>query len=334
MSLIKMAKKSRFQKGIQGLVIFRDNEGPKKKITDNFFAEKTNKEDNIKIINNITTQGIYYRYAIILNNENSKPISDINIIVFYPEFLEFSGFYPSTLNMSSSIEDDQAKKNTLNLNLKGLKGESSVKIFLHFTPSTQLAIGEFKTSLKYTNNKGKEREINSHSIKIQIDDIIITPKIISHSQIREFSQIPDMKRTLVSLGIGTAKKLNLKKLFDVFENLVLSYNFQFITKDREKGIIWFFGSESKSSNDILALSKIGTYIIEIIAYSKNPIILGLFLSSFIKNLKEQLSVNKIIKSNMKIIELECANCGENLPYFPKKGEFITCIKCSYKQIVW
>ncbi|MFX0082072.1 MAG: hypothetical protein ACFE94_10000 [Candidatus Hodarchaeota archaeon] len=329
-----MSKKSGSEKDIQNLLLFKQKEGPKKKEADNFLVEKTNKEDKIKITNSLITQGSHYRYTILLNNENSTAISDINILVLYPEFLKFSRFYPSTLNVSCSIEEDQGKKTNLNLNIKGLKGGSSEKIFLHFTPSTQLAIGEFKTSLKYTNNEGEEREINSDSIKIQIDKLNITPKIMSHSRIREFSQIPGMKRALISLGIGTKKKLNLEKLFDVFEKLVLSYNFQFITKDREKGIVWFFGSELNSNNDILALSKINSYIIEIIAYVKNPVILGLFLSSFINNLKEQLLMNKIIKSNMKIFELECVNCGENLPYFPKKGEFITCIKCSYEQLVW
>ncbi|MFW9877600.1 MAG: hypothetical protein ACFFG0_31325 [Candidatus Thorarchaeota archaeon] len=329
-----MSEKNSSQTSIHGLVIFKHEGGLKKKKRDNFLVEKINKEYKIKITNSLTTQGTHYRYSILINNENSASIANINIKVTYPEFLKYTGSYPLTLITSSSIVNEQGKKNIINLNLKGLKGKSSEQILLHFTPSTQLDLGEFKTFLKYKNNKGKEREIKSHSINIQIDDINIIPKIISHSRIREFSQIPGIKRALVSFGFGTSKKLNLKKIFDILVNLILSYNFQIIIKDKEKSIIWFCGSELTSSNDLLILSKIGTNIIEIIAYSINPIILGLFLSSFTKNLKEQLLMNKIIKSNIKVFELECVNCGENLHYFPKKGESITCLKCSYKQNIW
>ncbi|MFW9942748.1 MAG: hypothetical protein ACFFFT_17060 [Candidatus Thorarchaeota archaeon] len=329
-----MAKKSGSKKDLQNLIIFGHKGGPKSEKTDEFFVEKADKTDKIKITNSLSTQGTHYRYSISLNNENSVSIADIKISVFYPKFLTFTGSYPLSTIISSSIEDEKEKSNVINIGLKGLKGKSSVQIYLHFTPSTQLNFGEIKTFLKYINNEGKEKIINTNSINIQIDDMVIIPKIISHSRIREISQIPGMKRALISLGIGTSKKVNFKKIFRIFENLVLSYDFQFITKDKEKGILWFFGFETKSSNDILSLCKIGSNVIEIIAYSTNPIILGLFLFSFTKNLKEHLSMYKVIQPKVKIFELDCVNCGESLPYFPKKDESITCIKCSHTQIVW
>ena len=329
-----MAKKSGSKKDLQDLMIFRHKEGPKGKKPDNFLVEKTNTTDKIKITNRLSTQGTHYRYSILLDNENSTPISNIKISVFYPKLLKFTGSYPLSVIISSLIEDKKEKNNVINLEMKGLKDKTSQRIYLHYTPSSQLDNGEFKTSLKYTNNKGEENTINSNSINIKIDDIVIIPKIISHSRIREISQIPGMKRALISLGIGTKKKVNYKKIFEIFENLVLSYDFQFITRDKEKGIFWFFGFETKSSNDILSLCKIGSNVIEIITYSTNPIILGFFLYSFTKNLKQQLSSYKIINPKTKIFELDCVNCGDNLPYFPKKSEPITCIKCSYEQIVW
>jgi hypothetical protein len=329
-----MAKKSGSKKDLQDLVIFRHKEGPKSKKIDKFLVEKANKTDKIIITNSLSTQGTHYRYSILLKNENSASITNIKISVLYPKFLKFAGSYPMSVIISSSIEDEKEKFGIINFELHELKGKTSVQIHLHYTPSSQIDIGEFKISLKYINNEGKGKTIKSNSINIQIDDLVIIPKIISHSRIREFSQIPGMKRTLISLGIGTNKKVNYKKIFGIFESLVLSYDFQFITRDKEKGIFWFFGFETKSNNDILNLCKIGSKVIELITYSTNPIIIGLFLYSFTKNLKEQLSSYKIINPKVKIFELDCANCGDNLPYFPKKNESITCIKCSYNQIVW
>ncbi|MHA1985181.1 MAG: hypothetical protein ACW98D_00950 [Promethearchaeota archaeon] len=329
-----MAKKSRSQEDIQGLLIFTHKERPKKKKPDKYIVEKSNKEEKITTINSLTTQGVHYRYTIILNNEKSASITNINIKVSYPAFLTYTGSYPLPLIISSQFEDNSDKINIINLILKGLKAGSSLQIYLHFTPSTQLGNGEFETFLKFNNNKGKEKKINSNPIPIQIDNILITPKIISHARIREFSQITGMKRAVLSLGIGTKKKLNYNKIYDIFENLILSYNFQLITKDKEKGILWVFGSELNSNSDIFAICKIGSKIIEIIAHSINPVVLGSFLFSLDKKLRKQLLINKIIKPNVKIFDLECINCGAYLPYFPKRSESITCMICSHKQIVW
>ncbi|MFX1374504.1 MAG: hypothetical protein ACFFA0_01710 [Promethearchaeota archaeon] len=329
-----MVKKITPEKNIQGLIIFKHKKSSRKKKTNKYLLEKKSREDKITIINSLTNQGIYYRYSILLNNNSSVAITDISITILYPKILKLTRSYPPTLKCSFSVEEDQDEVSNINIHLKGLKNRSSEQFYLHFTSSAKLGGGELITLFKYVNNEGKKREIKSQSIRIQIYDLKIKPKIISHSMVREFSQIPGMKRTLISLGIGTNKQLNLKKIFDILEKLIISFNFQLITKDKEKGILWFFGSELKSNNDLLALIKIGPNIIEIIAYSINPIILYRFITLFYKDLKDRLLENKIIKPNLKIFELLCINCGENLPYFPKKGELITCIKCSNKQLVW
>jgi hypothetical protein len=329
-----MAKKGRSQEKIHGFVVFKHKERPKKKKTDKYFVEKIQKEDNFKIINSLSAHGIHYRYSIVLQNDKSTSIKDLKIRISYPDFLEYAGSFPLELIVSSCITDKQDKISNLNLNLKRLKGNNTQQIHIHFTPSSQLAIGELKTLLNYKNNKGKERRINTNPIIIQINDIIITPKIISHSRIRDFSKIPNMKRALLILGIGTNKKSFPKKIYDIFESLILSYNFQLITKDKERGILWFFGYESKFDKDIFAISKIGSNFIEIIAHSKDPVLLGLFFFSIKKNLLRQLLIKKTIKPNVKIFSLECLNCGSHLPYFPKKGENITCTTCSFEQIVW
>ncbi|MFX0028368.1 MAG: hypothetical protein ACFE8B_04115, partial [Candidatus Hermodarchaeota archaeon] len=249
-----MAKKSSTQKNIKGLVIFKHKESPKKIKADKYLVEQINKEDKIKITSSLTVQGSNYRYSIIINNEKSEPITDINVKILYPRDLEFVGSYPLSLIVSHPFEKNHKNSSILNFNLTRINGENLEELHFHFKPSTKLSVEEFITFGKYINNKGKRKEIRSQSIKIKIEDLKITPKIISHSQIREISLIHGMKRTLISLGIGTKKNLNLKKIIDLFESLILSYNFQFITKDKEKGILWFFGSESNSNDDILALS--------------------------------------------------------------------------------
>lgn len=329
-----MAKKSRSQTGIHGLIIFKHKGRPKKKKTNRYLIRKINKEDKITLINSLTPQGIYFRYSIIINNEKSESIADVNLTILFPSILKFAGSYPQTLRVSSLIKNVQDKSSIINLELNSLNGKSSELLYLHFTPSTKLGNGEFISILKYKNHDGKKRGIKSQSIRIQIENLKVTPKIISHSQIIEFSHIPGMRRTQICLGIGTNKKLNSKKIFETIEDLIMSYNFQFITKDKEKGVFWFYGSESESNNDILALSKIDSKTIEIIAYSTNLIILSQFLYSMHNKIKKLLLAKKIIKLNTKIYDLECVNCGESLPFFPKKSESIKCIKCSYKQLIW
>ncbi|MFX1457271.1 MAG: hypothetical protein ACFFDB_18040 [Promethearchaeota archaeon] len=329
-----MAKKSSPKKELHELVVFKHKDKPRELITDRYQVEKIQNEDKIKILNSFSTLGIHFRYSILINNENSTTISDIKIDISYPNFLEYSGSYPQTVSVFYQIESDQDRMNTVTLKLERLTGNSEEHIYLHFTPTSQLAIGEFNTVLSYKNNRGKKREIKSDSISIELNDIAIMPKIISHSRITQFSKIPGMKRALLSLGIGTKKKLNSKKIYDIFEDIILTYNFQLITKDREKGNLWFFGTETKSSNDLFAISKIGSNFIELIAHSTDPVVLGQFLFSIDKELREKLSINKIIKPSMKLLRLECINCGTHLPYFPKKGESIKCMICSYEQVVW
>ena len=179
-----------------------------------------------------------------------------------------------------------------------------------------------KMLMDYKNGKISLNKILEEIKKLPYEDLGFA-KIDKHRKLRK-----GFPETVFCKGKTISQILN------IIESIVISYNFQFITKDIDKGILWFFGSDLKSNNDILALSKFGSDVIEIIAYSTNPIILILFLSSFKKQIEVQFSKNKIIRSNAKLMKLECAKCGDNLHYFPKMGEPIICIKCSYEQLVW
>ena len=330
----KMGKKRKIQNNRQGPVIFKRKKAYPSKKTDKYTVEKTNKEDKIKFVNNLRPQANRYTYSITLNNNGSSPISEVKIKVISPKFLSYLGGFPLTINILPFIEEDEEEVKNIEIALGELKEKSSKEIHLQFTPYISPATGEFKTIITYVNNKGKLKILKSKPIEIQIDKMILTPKIIPSSQIREFSQSPGTMRVLMSFGIGISKKINLNKFFDTIEHLFQFLNLRLITKDKKRGILWFCGTDMQSRSDILTLSKIGSNQIEIIVFSKNPIILASFLFSFTKILKEQLSMKKTLKSKIKIFELVCINCGAILSYFPRKGESITCNTCNYEQIVW
>lgn len=329
-----MGKKRKISNKIQGLVIFKQKKAYPLKKTDNYTVEKINKEDKIKFVNNLSPQANRYIYSINLNNNGSSPISKVKIKVISPKFLNYLGCFPLTINNLPIIEEDEEKVKNIEIALDELKAKSSQEIRFQFTPYISPATGEFKSIITYINNKGKLKILKSKSIKIEIDKLIFMPKIIPSSQIREFTQLPGTMRVLMSYGIGIKKKINLNKYFDIIEHILQSQNLQLITKDKKTGILWFCGTDMQSRSDILTLSKIGSNQIEIMVFSKNPIILASFLVSFNIILKEQISMKKILKSKIKIFELICVNCGAVLSRFPRKGESIICNKCNYEQIVW
>lgn len=329
-----MGKKRKISNKIQGLVIFKQKKAYSLKNTDNYTVEKINKEDKIKFVNNLSPQANRYIYSINLNNNGSSPISKVKIKVISPKFLNYLGCFPLTINNLPIIEEDEEEVKNIEIALGELKAKSSQEIRFQFTPYISPATGEFKSIITYINNKGKLKILKSKSIKIEIDKLIFMPKIIPSSQIREFTQLPDTMRVLMSYGIGIKKKINLNKYFDIIEHILQSQNLQLITKDKKTGILWFCGTDMQSRSDILTLSKIGSNQIEIMVFSKNPIILASFLVSFNIILKEQISMKKILKSKIKIFELICVNCGAVLSRFPRKGESIICNKCNYEQIVW
>jgi len=329
-----MGKKRIIQENIQGLVIFNHKKGSWLNKADRYTVEKNNLKDKVKFVNNFGPQTNRYIYRINLMNESSFPIYEVNIKVIFPKFLNYLGSFPLTLNVQSSIEKDKGKINFLEIIIGELKEKSSKEIRLQYTPYLLPSTGEIRTIITYINNEGKSRILTSNPIEIQFDKIILTPKIIPNSQIGEFTQLKRTSRDLISFGIRMTKKMNLNKFFDIIESLFKVQNLQLITKDEEMGIIWFFGTDIQSDTDILTLCKIGSNQFEIIAYSKNPFIHASFLFLLTKILKEHISMKKTLKSKISIFELVCINCGAILLYFPRKGEYITCTKCNYEQIVW
>ena len=211
----------------------------------------------------------------------------------------------------------------INVEFDEINEISSKQINLHITPLTLGNEGEIRTIVTYVNNKDFVRVIDSDPVVIMLDKITINPKIIPSSYIREFSQIPGMKRAIKSLGVGILGKGEPDLYYNILEQIFLRNSLQLIAKDPDKRILWYFGADLESRDDVLVIGQIVSDKVEIIATSKNH-----------NEFKDQILLREFVSSQDQIYDLECKYCGAILPFFPKKGEEIVCKKCNYEQIVW
>ncbi len=329
-----MTKKELDEKShsLQNLVIFKSKKDNRSKTIDKFSFEAVDQEDKIVLINDFRPYGGHYRYSILLDNQSLAPISELKIKVLFPDFLMLTRCFPPTISVFDSIIKEDKKQ--IALQFDELNEKSKRQIFLHFTPINLDKKGEIQTIVTYVNVKDFVRVLNSDSEEILVDKITIEPKIIPTSYIKGFSQIPGTKKVIKSFGIGIKKKINIDILFDILEQIFTIYNFQLITKDVKKKIIWFFGSELESKEDILAIGQILSNKIEIIASSQNQQLLVSFLTMISNDFKERLLFEKIVNSKKDVYDLDCKYCGAVLPIFPKKGKSVECKNCNYEQVIW
>jgi hypothetical protein len=316
----------------QNLVIFKGKETGKIEESGKFTFERIDQEDKIRLLHDFKPYGGHYVLSIQLLNESLAPISEVKVKISFPLFFTIIRSYPPTLYLPETFEEEGSSK--VNIEFDELNERSSKQINLHFTPLSLGNEGEIRTIVTYVNNKDYVRVIDSNPVRINLDKITINPKIIPSSYIREFSQIPGMKRAIISLGVGTSYKIDPKLYFNILEQVFLNNNLQLIAKDADKKILWFFGSELESRDDVLVVGQIVSDKIEIIATSKNHHVLISFLTLFSNEFKEQILIREVATSLDQIYDLECKYCGAVLPLFPKKGEEIVCGKCNYEQIVW
>lgn len=316
----------------QDLVIFKSKDAAKIKKPDKFTFETIDQEDKIKLLNDFRPYGGHYVLSIQLINESLAPISEVKVKISFPLFFTITRSYPPTIYIPECFEEEGCSK--VNIEFDELNERSSKQINLHFTPVSLGNEGEIRTIVTYVNNKDYVRVIDSNPVSIILDKITINPKIIPSSYIREFSQIPGMKRAIKSLGVGIIGKGEPELYFNILEQVFLRNNLQLLAKDTDKRIIWFFGADLESRDDVLVVGQIVSDKVEIIATSKNHHILISFLTLFSNEFKELILRRKLVASLDKIFDLECKSCGAILPFFPKKGKEIVCSKCDYEQLVW
>ncbi len=316
----------------QNLVIFKAEKNNKSKTIDKYSFETVDQEDKIILVVNAKPFGGHYRYSIIIDNQSLAPVSEVKIKVTFPDFLMLTRCYPPTISVPDSISKEGIKQ--INIKFDELNETSKKQIHLHFTPISLNIRGEIQTVVTYVNVKDFVRALNSGPEEIFVDKIAIIPKILPTNYIKRFCNIAGNKKAIRSLGIGIKKKINKDMLFDILEKIFITHNFQLITKDVNKKILWVFGREVNFKEDILAIGQIVSNKIEIIASSQNQHILISFLTMVSNDFKERILADGIIKSKKDVFDLECKYCGAVLPYFPKKGKSVECKNCNYEQIIW
>ena len=324
-------KHNTVKKSTQDLVIFKGKESTKDVKPEEYSFEQIDQEDKIKLLTDFRPYGSHYVLSLQLLNESLAPITTVRIKISFPLFLIITRNYPHTLYITSFEEEGLSR---VNIEFDELNERSSKQINLHFAPLSLDHEGEIRTIFTYVNNKDYVRVINSNPISITLDILTINPKIIPSSYIREFSQIPGMKRAIRSLGVGRSYNNPPELYFNILEQVFLRNHLQLITKDADKKILWFFGSDLESRDDILIIGQLVSDKVEIIVSSKNHQILISFLTLLSNEFKEQVVINELVTTLDQIYDLECKYCGAILPFFPKKGEEIACSKCNYEQLVW
>jgi hypothetical protein len=316
----------------QDLVIFKSKEDRGTKELPKYSFEAIDQENKIKLLNEFEPYGGHYVLSIQLFNESIAPINEVKIKITYSNFLTLTRSYPPTIYIPEPIDEGEISR--LTLEFEELNERSKKQINLHFTPLSLGNEGEIRTIVTYVNNKDFVRVLNSDSINIKLDKITINPKIIPSSYVGEFSQIPRMKRAIKSLGIEILGNYDPDLYFNLLEQVFLRNSLQLITKDPEKRILWYFGSDLESRDDVLIIGQITSNKVEIIGTSKNHHVLISFLTAFSNEFKEHLLIKEVVNNLDAIHDLECKYCGAILPYFPKKGEEIQCSKCNYEQSIW
>ncbi len=325
-------EREKFNDKVHKLVIFKTKEDYQSEVIDRYTFEKIDQEDKIKLITELQPYGAHYRYSLILTNQSLAPISEVKIKIGYSNFLTLYRSYPPTLYIPEPIEDKNVSKITIEFD--ELNEKSTRQISLHFSPLSLGYNGEIRTIVTYVNSKDFVRVINSEPSEVILDEITIHPKIIPSSYIRDFSQIPGIKKAIKSMGVGISGKVDPDLYFNILEYIFLKYSLKLIAKDPNKKIIWCFGSELESRTDVLVVGQVKSGKVEIIASSKNQYALISFLTLFSDEFKEQILLREIITSFDQIYDLECKACGAILPYFPKKGKEIKCKACNYSQYIW
>lgn len=314
------------------LVIFKTEETPKTKEVDTYSFEKVNQEDKIKLTTDFRPFSNHFQYSIFIDNQSLAPITEVKIKIKFPEFFTFLRCYPSTINTPNIKIERNVKQ--INFEFDEINENSNKQVHFHFTPTSLDNTGEIRTIITYVNNKDTVRVLDSRPTEIKVDGVIIEPKVVPSSFIREFFQQPGIKKTIKSIGIGTVHPIDRELLFEVLAHLFYIRNFQLVAKDPQKKILWFFGTESLIREDVLVIGQITSNKIEFIASSLNHYLLISLLTQISIDFKDLLISNEIITSNDEIYDLECRNCGSIFPYFPRKNESVVCKNCNYEQVIW
>ncbi len=316
---------------IHKLVIFGKKEEKQSKTINKYSFETIDQEDKIILKNQFIPFAAHYRYSIYLENKSLAPITELKIKVRFPDFLTLTRS-KSIVHLPNSVSKRDIKVITLEFDELNENGKK--QIHLHFTPTLLNVDGEIKTVVSFVNNKDYVRVLTSEPAIIYIDKITIEPKIIPSSFIGQFNKKEGIKKVIKSFGVGTNKKVKDDEYFYFLEQILLARNLQLIAKNPNENILWFFGDELESKEEILVIGQIVSKKVEIIGISRNQHLLISLLTILSNDFKDRIIFDGIVNDRKEIYDLECKYCGAVLPSLPKKGKSIECKNCEYNQIIW
>ena len=329
-----MAKKNKNREDVRELVLFKEPTAQEIKKFESVSLEYIDQEDKINLVCKSEPFGGNYLYSLVISNKSVDPITEIKIRVRMPRFLKLCRSTPPTITIEEIDFEEDEEETQVKIEFEVLKGKAQKQINLYFSPLSLDKKGEIRSSVTFLNNVDFVRAIDTDAITIQFDPFSIERKILPSAEVKKFLQKPEIKKAIKSIGIGIEKFFDENYFFKQIIKIIQDQNFQLIIKDDENKIVWFFGTELVSGNDVLVIGQIVSGKIEWLAASQNHPLLISILTNFVNTFKEKMMILNQINSEDQIYHLECKYCGNILPSFPGKGKSIECKKCNYEQIIW
>ena len=325
-------EKKQSNDAMKGLVVFKEEKSPKIIEQESISLEQIDQEDKIKIIHEFKPFGSSYRYSLLIANQSRAPISEAKLKVRFPEFVDIIRCHPpeckiDLIQMESGVKQIKIQANKIEAN--------SLRQYSFFlTPLYLDAKGEIRSFLTFVNSQDFVRALDSKPILTIFSPISIERKILPTSQVKAFSDSPQNKRAIRSIGIASDQKFDQDIYFRLLQQVMEDQNYQLITKIDKSRIAWYFGTDLISGLDVLVVAQITNNKVELFAVCNNPHIIISVLTKLVNEYIVLLIFRKEIEAPTQVFNLECKNCGAVLPYFPKRGELIKCENCNVPQIVW
>ncbi len=327
-------KKEQDQDDMHELILFREPTAQEIKKFESVSLEYIDQEDKINLVCKSEPFGGNYLYSLVISNKSVDPITEIKIRVRMPRFLKLCRSTPPTITIEAIDFEEDEEETQVKIEFEVLKGKGQKQINLYFCPLSLDKKGEIRSSVTFLNNVDFVRAIDTDAITIQFDPFKVERKILPSTEVRKFLEKPGIKKAIKSIGIGIEKFFDETYYFDQITRIIQDQNFQQIIIDDDNKIVWFFGTELVSGNDVLVIGQIFAGKIEWLAASQNHPLLISILTSFVNTFKEEMMVLNIINSEDQIYHLECKYCGNILSSFPGRGKSIECKKCNYEQVIW
>lgn len=331
-----MAKKNkdRDREDVRELILFHEPTTQEIKKFESVSLEYIDQEDKINLVCKSEPFGGNYLYSLVISNKSVDPITEIKIRVRFPRFLKLCRNTPPTITIETINFEEDEEETQVKIEFEVLKGKGQKQINLYFCPLSLEEKGEIRASVTFLNNVDFVRAIDTDAIIIQFDPFSVERKILPSAEVKKFLQKPEIKKAIKSIGVGIEKFFDENYYFNQITKIIQDENFQLIIKDNDNKIVWFYGTELVSGNDVLVIGQIVSGKIEWLAASQNHSLLISILTNFVNKFKEEMMILNQINSEDQIYHLECKYCGNILSSFPGKGKSIECNKCNYEQVIW